>query len=62
MRGAVSASAPVDCSAVKSAYPDGVCPDCGENIPEDAAEGQGCTNCGHALYSLPNVSVEAEAR
>ena len=48
------ANAPVGCSAVESAYPDGVCPDCGEGIPEDAAEGQECTNCGHAFYSLPN--------
>lgn len=38
-------------SMVKAAYPDGVCPDCGEGIPDDAPEGYGCSNCGHACYS-----------
>ena len=38
-------------SSVKDAYEGGLCPDCGENIPGDAAEGQSCTNCGHAFFS-----------
>lgn len=41
----------VTCSPVKSAYPGGVCPDCGEDIPQYAPEGYMCFNCGHACYS-----------
>lgn len=37
---------------VKLAYVGGVCPDCEENIPDNAPEGYTCENCGHACYSL----------
>ena len=46
-------------SPVKAAYPGGVCPDCGEAIPDDAPEGWGCPNCGHACYS-EEIGVEPE--
>ena len=49
------------CSAVKSAYPGGACPDCGESIPDDAPEAYACSNCGHACYSLPNAPREGRA-
>jgi DNA-directed RNA polymerase subunit RPC12/RpoP len=42
-------NAPV--SEVKKAYPEGKCPDCGEEIDPWAEEGATCRNCGHALYS-----------
>lgn len=35
--------------SVKDAYPDGVCPDCGEDIPDDVEDGEECTNCGHTF-------------
>jgi hypothetical protein len=38
-------------TTVKAAYPDEVCPDCGEDIPNDAPEGYECPNCGHVCYS-----------
>jgi hypothetical protein len=34
---------------VWNAY-DGVCPDCGEPIPEGIQEGQECCNCGHVFW------------
>lgn len=37
---------------VKDEYPDGVCPDCGENIPDDAQEGEQCGNCGHVFFYI----------
>lgn len=36
--------------SVKDAYENGVCPDCGEEIPDEAVQGQACSNCGHAFY------------
>ena len=37
-------------NAVKWAYEDGVCPECGEDIPDDIADGQGCAYCTHVFY------------
>lgn len=34
---------------VKEEYEDGVCPDCGEEIPEEATEGESCSNCEHVF-------------
>ncbi len=30
-------------------YPNGVCPDCLEKIPEDVSDEDGCDNCGHVF-------------
>ena len=38
----------------KKNYPDGICPDCGEPIPEDTVEGEGCENCGHVFWATMN--------
>jgi len=38
-------------NAVKDAYEGGVCPDCGEEIPDDVDEGEDCSNCGHTFHS-----------
>lgn len=35
---------------VKMAYKNGVCPDCGEVIPDDIEDGGECVNCGHVFY------------
>lgn len=32
---------------VKSEYEGGECPDCQEEIPNDARHGEECMNCGH---------------
>ena len=37
--------------AVRDAYEDGECPDCGEKIPPRVPNGWACHNCGHVLYS-----------
>jgi hypothetical protein len=34
---------------VHAAYEGGVCPDCQEEIPDDAVEGDECSNCGHVF-------------
>ena len=44
--------------SVKAAYENGACPDCGEEIPDDAPEGWGCPNCGHACFAEPTVSYK----
>ena len=36
--------------SVKDSYLNGVCPDCGEPIPDNAVDGQACVNCGHAFF------------
>jgi len=36
-------------NAVKAAYPGGVCPDCGTDIPDDVADGDSCENCDHTF-------------
>jgi predicted RNA-binding Zn-ribbon protein involved in translation (DUF1610 family) len=38
--------------AVRDAYENGECPDCGEPIPSRAPNGWECPNCGHVHYSL----------
>lgn len=37
-------------NVIKDNYPGGVCPDCGELIPDDCLVGQACENCGHVFY------------
>ena len=40
---------------VKDQYEDGVCPDCGEDIPEDSVFEAACDNCGHVFTKIcPN--------
>ena len=34
---------------VWNSYTDGECPDCGDPIPTDVQEGDGCCNCGHVF-------------
>jgi DNA-directed RNA polymerase subunit RPC12/RpoP len=34
---------------IKASYDNGECPDCGETIPDDVANGQACANCGHTF-------------
>jgi ribosomal protein S27AE len=38
---------------VKDCYPEGVCPDCGTDIPDDTVEGEECENgnCGHVFVA-----------
>jgi hypothetical protein len=36
---------------VKNAYPNGKCPDCLMEIPDDVHDGDECQNCGHVFYS-----------
>lgn len=36
---------------VKDNYLNGVCPDCGEKIPDDATDTWCCPNCDHACFS-----------
>ena len=45
---------------VKSSYPEGVCPDCGEAISILAYEGDACKNCGHVFWvETPDFCDEA---
>lgn len=39
-----------EAEAIKANYEGGVCPDCGESIPDDAVNGSECDNCGHVFY------------
>jgi len=41
----------VTTNIVKDSYENGECPDCGEDIPNDVSNGDGCSNCGHVFYS-----------
>ena len=36
---------------IKGSYENGECPDCGEDIPNDVSNGDGCSNCSHVFYS-----------
>jgi hypothetical protein len=36
---------------IKDAYEGGVCPDCGDEIPDDVAEGDLCTNCAYVFHA-----------
>jgi rubredoxin len=40
-------------------YQDGVCPDCGLEIPLEAVAGQACQNCGH-VFVPPHPSDDEE--
>lgn len=35
---------------VKDNYPDGICPDCKEPIPDNTVSGQKCGNCDHVFH------------
>ena len=35
---------------VKDSYDDGLCPDCEEEISNNAIEGDECGNCGHVFW------------
>jgi hypothetical protein len=35
---------------VKDCYDGGVCPDCNQAIPDEAVEGDECSNCGHVFW------------
>lgn len=37
--------------SVRDAYEYGECPECRWPIPVRAANGQGCSNCGHVFFS-----------
>lgn len=39
---------------IKAEYEDGVCPDCGQDIPDNAKHGEECGNCGH-VWNEPGV-------
>lgn len=43
---------------VYKAYKNGLCPDCGEKIPEDVVIAWGCPNCDHACYSTAILQEE----
>ena len=34
---------------IKASYPDGVCPDCGTDIPDNVVSGQACIECEHVF-------------
>jgi len=44
--------------AIIDSYPGGHCPDCGQDIPLDVCEGEGCDNCDHVFYSECNIENE----
>jgi rubredoxin len=53
-------------NAIKESYPNGVCPDCGETIPDDVVNGQACANCEHVFIEErpddePNDSMDGDA-
>lgn len=45
-------------SALYANYPNGKCPDCGEEIPKDISPGEECSNCGHVFW--PEEGSEPE--
>ena len=34
---------------IKESYPNGECPSCWLDIPNDVANGESCVNCGHVF-------------
>lgn len=40
---------------VKEAYESGVCPDCGEDIPDDVESGDQCINCEHTFCNEQEI-------
>jgi len=49
-------------SKLTEAYEDGRCPDCCEDIPEDAIDGSNCLNCGHVFWTAiaPSWATDKE--
>lgn len=47
---------------VKNSYQYGICPDCGEEIPDDIAEGEECSNCGHVFYEEKEEDPDPDGR
>jgi DNA-directed RNA polymerase subunit RPC12/RpoP len=43
---------------IKDSYPGGVCPDCGEEIPDNVVSGEECPNCGHVFCLEQKVDDE----
>ena len=39
-------------------YPEGRCPDCGEEINPEADEGDECENCGHVFWMERDIDEE----
>ena len=39
----------------KPLYPDGVCPDCGEEVPSGSVTGEQCSNCEHVWTHIQKV-------
>lgn len=46
---------------VCDSYPFGECPDCGEEIPEDAEDGHECIVCGHVLFAEKDEDEDGNA-
>lgn len=40
----------MDSIKIKEFYEDGICPHCGEEIPDDMVEGGECSNCGYVFW------------
>jgi hypothetical protein len=47
---------------IKDSYPDGKCPDCGEQISVDIIDGDKCPNCGHVFHHLEDSKRTEELR
>lgn len=53
-------------NAIKAAYNNGECPDCGETIPDNVQEGEQCANCDHVFCGShpddgPNEDMDGDA-
>lgn len=54
-------------NAIKDSYPNGICPDCGNDIPDDVVSGQECAECGHVFTEerpnddQPDESMDGDA-
>lgn len=53
-------------NAIKESYPDGICPDCGETIPDNVQDGEQCANCDHVFCGPrpddgPDESMDGDA-
>ena len=35
---------------IQESYENGICPDCGEPIPDYIESGEECLNCGHVFF------------
>jgi DNA-directed RNA polymerase subunit RPC12/RpoP len=45
---------------VRLSYPDGVCPECGEIIPENVEAGQQCSKCSFRFYNTDELDEDDE--